>query len=156
VALTRDGRLAAAVEVREGGPDPFVALRDGGFGELLRDLGPAGDFMSYRLTFSPDGKTLIGYGEKEVTLWDTGTGSQVGQLSPGRAKLHGLAVHPSGRFLVTASADQTARTWDLATLRQSQALKWPVGKLSSVALSPDGTLAAAGGEKGQVVLWDID
>jgi len=56
----------------------------------------------------------------------------------------------------TAGADQTARTWDLADLRQTRALKWTVGKLSSVAISPDSTLAAAGGEKGQVILWDID
>ncbi len=158
VALARAGRLAAAVEIRKDVPGPFVALRDGGTGELLRELGPAGDFMSCRLTFTPDGKTLIGYGEKEkeITLWDTATGSQVGQLSTGRAKLHGLVVDPSGRFLMTAGADRTARTWDLASLRQTGALKWTVGKLSSVAISSDGGLAAAGGEKGQVVLWDID
>jgi WD40 repeat protein len=149
-------RLAAAVEVGKDSEAPFVALRDGGSGELLRNLGPAGDFMTSGLAFTPDGKTLVGFDEKDVTLWDTATGSQVGRLSPGRAKVHGLAVHPSGRFLVTAGADRTARTWDLASLRQTQALKWTVGKLFSVAFSPDGALAVAGGEKGQVVLWDID
>lgn len=155
VALSPDGRLIAAVENRTNGQDPVVALHDGGSGEFLRDVGSACYATNYRLTFTPDGKTLIGYDEKAATLWDTATASQVGQLTHGRAKLHGLAIHPSGQFLITTGADQTARTWDLASLRQTQALKWTVGKLSSVALSPDGTLAAAGGEKGQVVLWDI-
>ncbi len=156
VALTRDGGMAAAVEIRRPDPDRILALRDGNSGELLRDLGSIRDPTKYRLTFTPNGKTLLGYDERTITLWDTATGSQIGQFSPGRAKLHGLAVHPSGRFFVTVGADRTARTWDLASLRQTEALKWTVGKLSSVALSPDGTLAAAGGEKGQVVLWDID
>ena len=89
-------------------------------------------------------------------MWDTAMASRVGRFRPGRAKLHGLAIDPSGAFLVTAGADRTARTWDLTNLRQTRALEWSVGKLSSVAISPDGTLAAAGGEKGQVVLWDLD
>jgi len=156
VALSRDARLAAAVEIRDGTSGWIVSLRDGNSGALLRDLGPAGDVMRYRLTFTPDGKTLIGYDEKEITLWDTATGAQVGRFSPGRAKLHGLAVDPSGQRFVTAGGDQTARIWQLADLSQTRALKWAVGKLSSVALSPDGAVTAAGGEKGQVVLWDVD
>jgi hypothetical protein len=156
VALSRDGQLAAAVESRPDEPTWVVALRDGDSGALIRELGPVGEVVGYRLTFAPDGWTLFGSDEKEVTVWDTASGSQVGQFRPGRAKLHGLVVHPSGQFLVTASADGTARTWTLADLRETRALKWTVGKLSSVAISPDGTLAAAGGEKGQVVLWDLD
>jgi WD40 repeat protein len=156
VALSRDWRLAAAVGVRTDNPAPAVTLWDGGSGALIRNLGPAGNFMIYRLTFTPDGKTLFGYDEKEIAVWDTASGSQAGRFSPGRAKLHGLAIHPSGQFFVTAGADRTARTWNLSDLRETKALKWTIGKLSSVALSPDGTLAAAGGEKGQVVLWDID
>jgi WD40 repeat protein len=156
VALSRDGRLVAVSETRPGEDIPFVALRNGDSGALFRDVGRADHLIHYRLTFTPDGRTLIGWGEKQVTLWDTATGAQVGRFAPGRGKLLGLALHPAGRILMTAGGDGTARTWDLATLRQTQALRWPVGKLSALAISPDGTLAAAGGEKGQVVLWDLD
>ena len=42
------------------------------------------------------------------------------------------------------------------SLTQTQGFKWKAGKLSCVAFSPDGTLAAAGTESGKVVLWDVD
>jgi WD40 repeat protein len=42
-------------------------------------------------------------------------------------------------------------TWELA-----HTLTWKVGRMRSIAFSPDGALAAAGGDKGQVVVWDVD
>ncbi|HKB36095.1 MAG TPA: hypothetical protein VKD72_06550, partial [Gemmataceae bacterium] len=85
------------------------------------------------------------------------TSKRVGQVPrPGRANFNGLAVHPSGKFFVTAAGDGRARYWDAGTLKQRRALHWEIGKLHSVAFSPDGMLAAAGGAKGQIVVWDVD
>jgi hypothetical protein len=37
-----------------------------------------------------------------------------------------------------------------------QVFDWDVGRLRSTAFSPDGMLAAAGGDAGKIVLWDVD
>jgi hypothetical protein len=36
------------------------------------------------------------------------------------------------------------------------AFDWDMGRLRSVAFSPDGMLAAAGNDKGKIVVWDVD
>jgi len=56
----------------------------------------------------------------------------------------------SGRWLVTASEDKTARVWELPSGRLVQTLRPPIaegleGQLRSVAISPDGSMIATGG-----------
>lgn len=56
----------------------------------------------------------------------------------------------SGRWLVTASEDKTARVWELPTGRLVHILRPPIadgleGELRSIAISPDGELIATGG-----------
>jgi WD40 repeat protein len=59
-------------------------------------------------------------------------------------------ISTDGRYLVTASEDKTARVWSLQSGRQLTVLRPPIGEDSlgaiySVALSPDGSTIALGG-----------
>ncbi len=67
-----------------------------------------------------------------------------------------LAFHPSGRWLAATSTDGTVKLYDVATWALARTFNWKIGRMRSVAFSPDGTVAAAGGDKGQVVVWDFD
>jgi hypothetical protein len=48
------------------------------------------------------------------------------------------------------------KLYDTATWKLARAFDWGVGRLRSVAFSPDGMLGAAGGVKGEVVVRDVD
>jgi WD40 repeat protein len=73
-----------------------------------------------------------------------------------RKEFTGLAFHPSGRYLAATSNDATVKLYDTATWKVAQCFDWDIGRLRSVAFSPDGMLAAAGGDKGKTVVWDVD
>jgi hypothetical protein len=66
------------------------------------------------------------------------------------------AFHPSGRYLLLANNGPSVLVYDTATWKEVRKWKWDAGTLRTVGISPDGTLAAAAGPHGAVVVWDLD
>jgi WD40 repeat protein len=52
--------------------------------------------------------------------------------------------------------DGTARVWDQNTGAEIRSFDWGIGKVTVAAVSPDGTLCAAGSADGRVIVWDVD
>jgi WD40 repeat protein len=68
-----------------------------------------------------------------------------------------LAFHPKGKMLAVILGGPTlVKLYTVEGLKKMDAFNWKVGLLNTVAFSPDGTLAAAAGAKGRVVVWDVD
>ena len=66
------------------------------------------------------------------------------------AMINGAAVDAAGHWAVTGSDDKTLRVWALADGALLRTIRLPagpgpIGKVFTVALSPDGALIAAGG-----------
>jgi hypothetical protein len=70
--------------------------------------------------------------------------------------VYAVAFSPDGSLLATASFDQTARLWDVATGQpHGTPLTGYTRGVFGVAFSPDGSLLATAGEDATVRLWDV-
>jgi WD40 repeat protein len=95
--------------------------------------------------------------QKKLIVWNAGALDKP-VLIPADTRHHftAAAYHPSGRYLFTTSNDATVTVWDADSWVRVKRFDWDVGRLRSVAVSPDGLLAAAGSDRGRVVVWDVD
>lgn len=163
VAISPDGSRIA-VKVEEGldlsGPpwQPFaIHIFDTG-GQLIAELAKGNGWFG-ALAWSPCGRFIVGECQLRLVVWDATTGTRLKELRAGGTGLfRGPAFHPSGRFLAAggANVDGGVYCWDTETWNEIVAYRWPVGPVMQVIFSRDGLLAAAGGEKGQVTVWDVD
>ncbi|MCA9186751.1 MAG: WD40 repeat domain-containing protein [Pirellulaceae bacterium] len=69
--------------------------------------------------------------------------------------VYDISFSPDGNSLVTASGDNTAIIWELATRKPRHVLRHE-GAVYTAEVSPDGNLAATGTSDGHVSLWSLD
>ncbi len=159
-----DGRLFAmlarsAVGDRWSSNPRRVEVRDGATSALLG----TGDYpysIDEPLQFSPDGQQLVGFNDMTLLVWPVPAPGPLGTpkliRNDTRKQFTALAYHPSGRQLYAASNDEAVHVFDTTHWERVRRFSWGMGRLKSVAISPDGTLAGAGGDRGDVVIWDVD
>jgi WD40 repeat protein/ABC-type uncharacterized transport system involved in gliding motility auxiliary subunit len=70
--------------------------------------------------------------------------------------VQGVAFSPDGTRLVTASADDTAKVWDVETGEEIATLAGHTGDVIGAAFSPDGEMIATSSADNTVRLWDPD
>lgn len=105
------------------------------------------------LEFSADGTRLAARSAGRVTIFDVAGRRPVVDLTAGDPT--SFAFHPDGKRLLTGGPDEWVRVWDAATWAEVGQYDWRVGPVHAVAVSPDGLLAAAGGENRRAVVWDF-
>ena len=171
--ISPDGKIVATAEHfpqlgDKGAIKPSVRFWDIATGEMTADLGEALKAGISVVRFSPDGEWLVacqGNIDREgpsgkVFLLDPATGQMCRELTPGHLRgVTDVAYHPDGKHLFTAGRDQLVRIWRLEDgqhvrdLGQSNDLgDW----ISSISISPDGSLLAAADMKGQVVVYALN
>lgn len=70
-------------------------------------------------------------------------------------QVHDMNFSPDGRFLALAAHEGVVYFLDALARQVTGVFDWGIGPVSSVAFAPDGMTCAAGGENGQVVVWDV-
>lgn len=183
IALTLDGKTLAAVETWLEWPDKKSiesgqlkkrnpALRKS---RLIlwdvaasKDLGDIPDtFLSGRLAFAPDGKTLAIAYNGGVRLWDVATRKLRSELELANGdKLwpNSLAFSPDGKAVAVCNYTGTVTVWDVASGKAKARLQHDESQSACcLAFAPDGTTLAVGlGPRNAVyfkscdiVLWDV-
>jgi WD40 repeat protein len=113
------------------------------------DRGPNG------LAFGSEGRSIAVATSHGVSIVRASNGS-LARTFPGPAS-HGAAFSPGETLVASAGADRRLRIYDVA--RSQPTLTLPTaragGDIYSVAISPDGSLLAAGMQDGTVRLWRL-
>lgn len=113
------------------------------------------DFLSC-CAFSPDSERLaIGF-ERNAEIHPVRGKSKPVILKGHTRFVRAVGFTPDGRTLMTACGDGCARLWDAHTGELRRTYDFGIGRLYSGAFSPDGLTCAAGGESGQIVVWDVE
>ncbi|KAL7423517.1 general transcription repressor [Cryptotrichosporon argae] len=125
-----------------------------------------GDLYIRSICFSPDGKYLAtGAEDRQIRIWDIKQ-KRIRHLLQGHMQeIYSLDFNKDGRFLVSGSGDKSARVWDIEKgvcvfdLRIEDFIHNEHGPIdagiTSVALSPDGKLVAAGSLDTMVRVWNV-
>jgi RNA polymerase sigma factor (sigma-70 family) len=144
--------------------DGRIRLWDTHTGKELRRFDGQGGLLA-RLTFSPDGGTLISLGQDGVRRWDASTGKESGHSFGPQTGAYALS--PDGRTFAGVStplhngpshprADGIVYLWDLSTAKLVGTLRGrPRELFQALAFSPDGRRLAAVGEASQISVWDV-
>jgi WD40 repeat protein len=125
-----------------------------------QDGDPAPNHTDFRsLAFSPDGHTLVTASGSSITLWEVESGAVRAAVAAHERPVNRVAFTADGSRLATASSDETVKLWDVAAgaggVRERATFAWPIGRVYSLAFSPDGMTAAAGGDT-DILVWDVD
>jgi WD40 repeat protein len=153
VALSPDGKTIAVAHMRYQQKQPhwFHTLRliDVATGKPRQLVERGKESISF-LVFTPDGRSLLAWGEKLAEVYDVATGKPVRQL-PG---VHGRYFTPDGRHVV--SAGSVIRVWDFESGKELHPPEGPVSQVDSLSFSPDGaTIASSSFDDRNVIhLWD--
>ena len=118
---------------------------------MRRFAGHAG--LVNAVAFTVDGKWGISGGfDGAVVVWKVGTGDEIWRVD-GLGAVAGIAVDPQGRF-VAVGAGTRVRVFDTKTGRAINDLPSDHGRVSAIAVQPNGQRIVFGTEPGTIVVWD--
>ena len=160
LAIDSQGTRIVTLNVRlddERGPYKLVTHDPSDWSNMSRNRVSDKIAIWDQLLFHPFDSCLLLRSRNAFFVWDAKDLSlEPKRIASGRRELTCIAFHPSGRFLAATSNDETVKIFETNTWKLTKTYAWNIGRLRSIAFSPDGALAAAGSDTGKIVVWDVD
>jgi WD40 repeat protein len=161
-----DGKMVIMLRLSEANS---VLICDATMGEELQKLEGHANFI--RLAqFSPDSQKVVTASfDNTARIWDVATGKELQKLEgpimdvsivdlvEGKAiGVYFATFSPDGQKVVTASFDNTARIWDVATGKELYEFKEHIERVNTAFFSPDGKKLMVRSYDGTVWIWNYD
>lgn len=109
------------------------------------------------LAMADDGRTTFNIREPKpsrIALWDVSGEPLSFPLGQHAAAITRIAFSPNGKWLVSASLDQTVKVWNIANSQEVRVFQEQSG-VYSVAFSPDSHRLVSGSGDGTVRIWSL-
>jgi guanine nucleotide-binding protein subunit beta-2-like 1 protein len=155
VFISSDGNFALS-----GSWDGTLRLWEIATGQTTRKfVGHNKDVLS--VSFSADNRQIVsGARDNKIKVWNT--------LGECKYTIEGPEAHsdwvscvrfspnPQSPLIISAGWDKLIKVWNLHTMKLQFNLAGHTQYVSSVTVSPDGSLCASGGKDGRALLWDLN
>jgi WD40 repeat protein len=157
VALSPDGNHVATGQRGDGmeGEVPdHVSVWDRKTGKRIARLAVVPRESSAKsLYYSPDGTTLLAGKHDKIYMWDAKNNYRLTREVQTRIGISSVGYN--GRMLVIGGHSGKLAAYDMTTLALLPTPPTGMGSIYAVALSADGSTAAASGQEPTIVVWDI-
>lgn len=160
VAISSDGHFALS-----GSWDGTLRLWEINTGVTTRRfVGHTKDVLS--VAFSVDNRQIVsGSRDNTIKLWNTLGQCKYTIMEDGHKEwvscVRFSPAHNNGQkewvpLIVSAGWDKVVKVWNLHHCKLRTSLMGHTGYISTVTVSPDGSLCASGGKDGTAMLWDLN
>ncbi len=162
IVLSPDGNTFV---ISGGFADRYISFIDTKSGqEIKRFASDSHQYSSiFSVAFSPDGRILASGDDRNITLWDVASASEIRTLSGHTDRVQSVTFSVDGKTLASGSDDGTIKLWNIATGSELKSVRpqdlsgKDYGNVYPLKFGPKGNILAYPVDgSGSIALWNID